>query len=149
MTEPDNFPRQYPAAMVNITNKCTLRCRHCFVFREGNPISPKNEMDTETMLAKLAALQKKHGINTMLWMGNERALELTLSENCQAVTANCPSRQFVLPLYLDGQDFVAPFCCYGNDVDRDLCGAWVVFYIAGLLEKSGAACYRSDAGQPC
>lgn len=58
MTEPDNFPRQYPAAMVNITNKCTLRCRHCFVFREGNPISPKNEMDTETMLAKLAALQK-------------------------------------------------------------------------------------------
>mgnify|MGYP006303530541 CR=1 FL=1 len=297
MTEPDNLPRQYPAAMVNITNKCTLRCRHCFVFRDGNPASAKDEMDTETMLAELADLQKKHGIHTMLWMGgepllrpdvlekgitlfarnhittngtldlidfpdciyvvsldgppeyndairgkgtyekvmrtiekvpenfgsqvmcqcvvtkanetmleelvarlrptrfegltfsfyvppandtseltwgttarrdravqevlrlkkqypdfiwnNERALELTLSENCQAVTTNCPSQQFVLPLYLEGQEFVAPFCCYGNDVDCDLCGAWVVFYIAGLLEKSGAACYRNGAGESC
>lgn len=297
MTEISGFPRQYPAAMVNITNKCTLRCRHCFVFRDGNPTSVKDEMDTDTMLARLADLQKKHGIHTMLWMGgepllrpdvlekgitlfvrnhittngtldlidfpgciyvvsldgppdyndairgkgtyekvmhtigkvpenfgsqvmcqcvvtkanetmleelverlrptrfegmtfsfyvppandtseltwgtaarrdqavrevlrlkklypdfiwnNERTLTLTLSENCKAVTDNCPSQQFVLPLYLEGQQFVSPFCCYGNDVDCDLCGAWVVFYIAAMLEKSGAVTYRRDAGKAC
>ena len=277
-------PRFWPAAMVNITNKCTLRCRHCFVFREGNPADPRDEMDAKTMIATLAELQKRHGINTMLWMGgepllrpdvlregvkifkqnnittngtldlidlprsiyivsldgppkindevrgkgsfekvmktlsrvpdnfgptimvqcvvtrkneeslaelveilrstrvqgmtfsfyvprqhddseltwgtlarrdqavaealrlkdqhpdfiwnNRRSLELTLSPNARAVTDNCPSKRFVLPLYLDRANFVQPFCCYGNDVDCDLCGAWVVFYIAAKMERS-------------
>ncbi len=269
--------------MVNITNKCTLRCKHCFVFREANPTSIQNEMDTDTMLEKLSALQKMHEIETMLWMGgepllrpdvlkegvkifsknhittngtldlielpgciyvisldgppeyndairgkgtyekvmqtiekipekfdatimcqcvvtkknetmleelvellrptrfegmtfsfyvppsndnseltwhttqrrdpavlealrlkkkypdfiwnNKRSLELTLSENSKAVTENCPSKQYVLALYLDGENFTSPFCCYGNDVDCDLCGAWVVFYLAEILEN--------------
>ncbi|MFH2132162.1 MAG: radical SAM protein [bacterium] len=270
--------------MVNITNKCTLKCQHCFVFRDLNPNSPKNEMKTDVMLAKLAQLKEKHGIATMLWMGGEpllrpdvlkegvkifekntittngtidlidlpgctyvvsldgppdindeirgsgsfekvmetisrvpadfgatvmcqcvvtksnedhlqelvdlllpsrfegmtfsfysppendtsiltwgtlarrdkavrevmrlkqqfpafvwnkrRGLELTLSENAKAVTDNCPSMKYVLPLYLEGDEFVQPFCCYGNDVDCDLCGAWVVFNIAALLEQN-------------
>jgi len=289
MTVDEQNPRQFPVAMVNITNKCTLRCKHCFVFRDANPASIQNEMDTKTMLEKLAALQEKHGIETMLWMGGEpllrpdvlergikifeknhittngtidlidfpdciyvvsldgpppyndairgsgtyekvmrtigkvpetfgskvmsqcvvtaenenmledlvtllrptrfegmtfsfyvppaddeskltwhttkrrdlavrevirlkekypdfiwnskRTLELTLSENCRAVTQNCPSLKNVLPLYLDGEAFTTPFCCYGNDVDCDLCGAWVVFYIASLLEKAGVESY--------
>lgn len=29
--------RNYSTAVVNITNHCNLNCRHCFVFREGNP----------------------------------------------------------------------------------------------------------------
>jgi MoaA/NifB/PqqE/SkfB family radical SAM enzyme len=284
-------PKQFPVAMVNITNRCNLRCKHCFVFREANPTSIQNEMDTKTMLKKLSSLQKKYDINTMLWMGgepllrpdvlkegikifpknhittngtidlidfpnciyvisldgppqyndtirgkgtyekvmrtikkvpekfgskvmcqcvvtkknetlledlvkllkptrfegmtfsfyvppandnskltwrtienrdsavlevlrlkelypdfiwnNKRTLELTLSENCMSVTDNCPSKEYVLPLYLDGQDFTTPFCCYGNDVDCDLCGAWVVFYIASLLEKTGIENYRN------
>ena len=72
MTEQN--PRWYPAAMVNITNKCTLRCRHCFVFRDENPNSPKREMDTDTMLEELKEIQKRHGIHTMLWMGGEPLL---------------------------------------------------------------------------
>ena len=28
---------RYPAAIVNITNRCNLSCRHCFVFRDANP----------------------------------------------------------------------------------------------------------------
>ena len=272
----------YPAAMVNITNKCTLRCRHCFVFREGNPVEKKDEMDTPTMLATLADLQQKHYIHTMLWMGGEpllrpdvlregvklfhknhitsngtidlidlpgciyvisidgppeindairgrgtfdrvmktlsrvpdnfgstimcqcvatkgnedhledlvnllmptrvegmtfsfyvpnkvdhseftwgslerrdkavnealrlkekypdfiwnsrRSLELTLSPNAKSITDKCPAKQFVLPLYLEGDHFIRPFCCYGNDADCDLCGAWVVFYLA---DKTG------------
>ncbi len=278
--EPD---RHWPAAMVNITNRCTLRCRHCFVFREDNPNDPQGEMDSQTMIATLHELQLRHGIHLMLWMGGEpllrpdvlqagaeffaqntvttngtldlidlprctyvvsvdgppdlndavrgrgsfdkvmrsrsrlpvvfsptvlcqcvvtrkyeddleelteilrptraqgltfsfyvppqddqsdltwgttvrrdravrevmrlkekypdfiwnngRALELTLSENSKSVTDNCPSKRLVLPLYLEGDRFVTPFCCYGNDVDCDLCGAWVVFYLAAKVEQ--------------
>ncbi len=278
--------RQYPAAMVNITNRCTLRCKHCFVFRDGNPNTAEDEMDTQTMLAELKTLRDERGVETMLWMGGEpmlrpdvlsegvkifprnhittngtvglldfpntiyvvsldgppdlndevrgkgcwervmknlaqvpddfrptvmcqcvvtrknedrleelvellrptrfegmtfsfyvppkndtseltwgslerrdpaveqvmrlkrkypdfiwnslRALELTLSPNAKAVTDDCPSEKFVLSRYLEGDKFVSPFCCYGNDVDCDLCGAWVVFYIAEKIEKLGS-----------
>lgn len=283
MKETDSTVHQYPVAMVNITNRCTLRCKHCFIFRDGNPNDASAEMKTQVMLEKLAELQKKHGIQHMLWMGgepllrpdvlqegiklfpnniittngtikpidlpdciyvisvdgpprlndavrgsgtfekvmktlsnipdkfsstvmcqcvvtrqnedalealvkllrptraegmtfsfyvptkndmsdltweslerrdravrivmrlkkkypdfiwnNSRTLELTLSENARAVTDNCPSKSLVLPLYLEGSEFVTPFCCYGNDVDCDLCGAWVVFYLAARLEE--------------
>ena len=283
MHKPKTITGPYPAAMVNITNKCTLKCEHCFVFREENPNNPKGEMSTAIMLEKLGALQKKHGIMTMLWMGGEpmlrpdvlregvkifqsntittngtidliefpgctyvvsldgppeindgirgegsfdkvmktiskvpdtfgskvmcqcvvtksnedhleelvklllpsrfegmtfsfyspprndksdltwgtverrdkavqevmrlkkkypafiwnkqRGLELTLSQNAKTVTDNCPSMKFVMPLYLEGNEFVHPFCCYGNDVDCDLCGAWVVFNIAARIEQ--------------
>ena len=39
----------------------------------------------------------------------------------------------------EGDEFVTPFCCYGNDVDCDLCGAWAVFYIAAKLEAAEPA----------
>lgn len=281
MDTQDREQKFFPAAMVNITNKCTLRCRHCFVFREGNPVEKKNEMDSATMLETLRVLQKRHYIDTMLWMGGEpllrpdvlregvklfrknhittngtidlidlpgciyvisldgppdindairgkgtfarvmatlsrvpkefgstvmcqcvvtrvnedhleelvnllkptrlegmtfsfyvpnktdtsdltwgslerrdkavyealrlkekypdfiwnsrRSLELTLSKNAKMVTDDCPSKKYVLPLYLEGDHFVNPYCCYGNDVDCNLCGAWVVFYIADKL----------------
>ena len=283
MNETDNSVHQYPVAMVNITNRCTLRCKHCFIYRDGNPNDARAEMETPVMLEKLAELQKRHGIQHMLWMGgepllrpdvlrdgiklfpnniittngtiepidlpnciyvvsvdgppglndavrgngtfkkvmktlskipdkfsstvmcqcvvtkqnedslealvkllrptraegmtfsfyvptsndisdltwgslerrdravrmvmrlkkkysdfiwnNSRTLELTLSENAKSVTDNCPSKSLVLPLYLEGSEFVTPFCCYGNDVDCDLCGAWVVFYLASRLEE--------------
>ena len=283
MNETGSSVHHYPVAMVNITNRCTLRCKHCFIYREGNPSDASAEMETPVMLAKLAELQKLHEIQYMLWMGgepllrpdvlengiklfpnniittngtikpielpnciyvisvdgppnlndgirgngtfkkvmktlssipekysssvmcqcvvtkqnedsleelvkllrptraegmtfsfyvpskndmsdltwgslerrdravhivmnlkkqypdfiwnNSRTLELTLSKNAKTVTDNCPSKSLVLPLYLDGSEFVTPFCCYGNDVDCDLCGAWVVFYLAARLEK--------------
>jgi len=273
--------RQYPAAIVNITNKCNMRCRHCFVYRDGNPNSNRKEMGSADMVKRLSELRDAHGINTMLWMGGEpllrpdvlkegtklfaknhvttngtfdlidlpnciyvvsvdgpqaindairgrgsfekvmktlsrvpedfaptvmcqcvvtrvnedsleelvdllkgtraegmtfsfyspskndrsdltwgtnerrdkvvqevirlkekhkdfiwnnmRALELTLSKNSKKVTDDCPSKKLVLPLYLEGDRFVETFCCYGNDVDCDLCGGWVVFYLAGKL----------------
>ncbi|MBU3916628.1 radical SAM protein [bacterium] len=274
----------YPISMVNITNKCTLRCKHCFVFRDGNPNLSKTEMDDETMLQQLESLQKKHQIHYMLWMGGEpllrpnvlrkglrifeqntittigtidlidfpgctyvvsldgppdlndpirgegsfdkvmktlsripkdfsstvmvqcvvtkanedrledlvkilapsnaegltfsfyvppkndttdltwgslerrdkavrevtrlkskypnfiwnsgRSLELTLSQNAPNVTRDCPLLKFAVPLYLEGEQFVSPFCCYGNDVDCDLCGAWTVFALAEKAELS-------------
>ncbi|UCD56564.1 MAG: radical SAM protein [Candidatus Hydrogenedentota bacterium] len=70
--------RFFPAAMVNVTNRCTLKCRHCFVYRDGNPNEPPgrltDEMDTHTMLQTLERLRDRHQINTMVWMGGEPLL---------------------------------------------------------------------------
>ncbi|RJP69074.1 MAG: radical SAM protein [Candidatus Abyssobacteria bacterium SURF_17] len=285
MTEAEPVARQYAAGIINITNRCTLRCRHCFVYRDGNPNNPGKEMDTATILRKVSELKERHGLRAMLWMGGEpllrpdvliegtqlfpknivttngtldliglprctfvvsidgppelndsirgkgafakvmatlsrvperfeptvmcqcvvtkanedaleelvellrptqaegmtfsfyvprrnddseftwgslerrdkavhevirlknkhsdfiwntlRALELTLSENAKSVTDNCPSQKYLLPLYLEGDEFVSPFCCYGNDVDCDLCGSWAVFNIASKLGLAG------------
>jgi sulfatase maturation enzyme AslB (radical SAM superfamily) len=67
-----------------------------------------------------------------------RSLELMLPGVCETVTAHCPTRKLVLPLWLEGDHFTTPFCCYGNDVDCDRCGAWVVFQQAGRMEQGAA-----------
>jgi MoaA/NifB/PqqE/SkfB family radical SAM enzyme len=65
----------YPLAMVNITNRCTLRCKHCFVFREGNPNIPqKNEMPAKIMIKEIKKYKRRHGIYSMVWMGGEPLL---------------------------------------------------------------------------
>jgi MoaA/NifB/PqqE/SkfB family radical SAM enzyme len=285
MDQAEKTFRQYFAAMVNITNRCTLQCKHCFVYRDGNPNDRMDEMDTPMLLEKLVQMKRRHGIQAMLWMGGEpllrpdvlrdgikifprntittngtllpielpdctyvisvdgppdsndairgkgtfkkvmttlsgipekfastimcqcvvtkqnedsledlvrllrptraegmtfsfyvprrvdrssltwgslkardkavqrvmalkqqfpdfvwnkkRSLELLLSENAKSVTDNCPSKNHVLPLYLEGKEFVRPYCCYGNDVDCDLCGAWVVFHLAAKFQEEG------------
>ena len=293
MSETEAFPRRYRSAIVNITNRCTLRCKHCFIYRDANPNDSRNEMDTPTMLRKLSELQQKHGINSMLWMGGEpllrpdvlvegtklfstntittngtldlldlpkcnyvvsidgppevndsirgkgsfrrvmktlsripqnfearvicqcvvtrqnensleelvrcleptradgltfsfyvptkddnseftwgslerrdlavrevmrlkttyphivrnkrRSLELMLSDKAMSVTNDCPTRKYILPLYLEGDKFVVPYCCYGNDVDCGLCGAWVVFHMAARNEEAGFLNTHIDA----
>ena len=74
MNQTEHLHHPYPAAMVNITNRCTLTCKHCFIYREKNPNDRRAEMDTPTMLGKLAELQKRHSIQHMLWMGGEPLL---------------------------------------------------------------------------
>lgn len=70
--EPTDFgDRDYPGALVNITNVCNLECSHCFVFRDDNPNSPRDKMNDATMLHQLEALRDKHNIKTMLFMGGE------------------------------------------------------------------------------
>ncbi|KAA0233537.1 MAG: hypothetical protein JJLCMIEE_02427 [Acidimicrobiales bacterium] len=277
--EPDGV---YPAALVNVTNRCNLSCAHCFIFRDDNPneaLSPRREPSDDEIIDLLAELRDRHGIKQMLWMGGEPllrkdllrrgvqvfqgntvttngtlplidlgpgvlyvvsldgpeavndairgegsfrrvmkqldslpagfsstvqvqctvtpvnegaleqlvdeiidspvawmtfsfvvpprddrselswpdlesrmgavdevkrlkalhpsfirnrsdALELMSPETAPAVTSGCLSKKFVLPLWLDGDHFTTPFCCYGYDVDCSRCGAWVVFDIA-------------------
>jgi MoaA/NifB/PqqE/SkfB family radical SAM enzyme len=67
-----------------------------------------------------------------------RMLELLLPPYAKRVTDACPARDHILPLYLDGDHFSTPFCCYGNDVDCDRCGAWVVFHLAARLDVGAA-----------
>ena len=54
------------------------------------------------------------------------------------LTDACPAHDLVLPLYLEGDHFTTRFCCYGNDVDCDRCGAWVVLQLAARLERGDA-----------
>ncbi|MFI5395387.1 MAG: radical SAM protein [Candidatus Binatia bacterium] len=277
---------RYPAAMVNITNRCNLSCAHCFIYRDGNPnespASVRDEMSDAAIIETLTGLRDRHGIATMLWMGGEpllrhqllaegvrvfarntittngtvplvdfgpevlyvvsldgpedlndalrgqgtyrkvmrtlsrlpaefrsrvqsqcvvtrrnqgrleelveavratraawmtfsfyvprandtsgdawatnderavavrevmrlkarypgfvrnsaRSLELMLPPHCIRVTAACPAQDNVLALWMDGERFITPFCCYGNDVDCERCGAWVVFSLAAKL----------------
>jgi MoaA/NifB/PqqE/SkfB family radical SAM enzyme len=62
-----------------------------------------------------------------------RSLDLMLPPDCERITAACPAQDNVRPLWLEGDHFVTPFCCYGNDVDCERCGAWVVFSLAARL----------------
>ena len=275
-----------PIAMINITNRCTLRCKHCFIYREGTPNTPtsKNEMSADIMIKEIKKYRRKFGIQRMVWMGgepmlrkdvlkegiklfsqntittngtlplinlgpkikwvvsldgpeaindevrgkgtfkrvfktlnnlpdnfegdlqcncvvnkknedyleeliesiqkntplrginftfyvpkkndttgigwktleerditiknvlalkkkypnyilnHEMVLELMLSHNALDITNNCPVLNYMLPLYLGDEGFERPFCCYGNDVNCDLCGAWVVFHLAALMK---------------
>jgi hypothetical protein len=59
-----------------------------------------------------------------------RSLELMLSHNAKKVTDECSLLKTTLPLYLDNNELVTPFCCYGNSVDCDLCGSWGIFHVA-------------------
>lgn len=274
--------------MVNITNRCTLKCKHCFVFREGNPNTPSknNEMPAELMLKEIKKYKRKYGIYSMVWMGgepllrkdvlksgvkmfprnvittngtlplinlgsrikwvisldgpedvnneirgkgcfkkvvsnllnlpdnfsgdlqcqcvitkknedsieefvdfliretpirgltftfyvprkndtsefaweslkdrdpavkraynlkkqypefilnNELAFELLLSQNALSITNNCQLKKYMLPLYLGKNGFEIPFCCYGNDVNCDLCGSFGVFHLAAVMKKN-------------
>jgi pyruvate-formate lyase-activating enzyme len=275
-------PPQYPAAMVNVTNRCNLRCQHCFVFRDGNPNELEGEMKPARVLSELERLRDRHGIRNMLWMGGEpmlrwrmlekglalferntittngtiplkdfgpgliyvisldgprevndpvrgegvfdrvmktvaaipdgfrptvmvqcvlhrenqdrleelvhelrptrvqgltfsfyvpragevsarswasveereaaidivfelkrrypdfiwnstRSLDLLRPATARLVTDHCPMQQIMLPLYIEGDHFTTPFCCYGNDVDCNRCGAWGVFSMAAKM----------------
>jgi MoaA/NifB/PqqE/SkfB family radical SAM enzyme len=275
-----------PIAIVNITNRCTLKCKHCFVYRKGTPNTPtkENEMSVEQMIKELKRYRKKFGIVRMVWMGgepllrkdilqqgvklfpqntittngtlplinlgptitwvvsldgpeslndeirgkgsykrviknlnnlpedfsgdlqcncvvtkknqdyleefikslqkdkifrgvvftfyvpkklddtglswisleerdlairkvmglkkkypdyilnNSMVLELMLSHTALAITNNCPVKNFFVPLYLGEKGFELPFCCYGNDVNCDLCGSWAVFHLTALMK---------------
>lgn len=59
-----------------------------------------------------------------------RSLEYMAPEVAPFVTKSCLPKKMLLPLYLEGDHFTTPFCCYGDDVDCSRCGGWVVFDMA-------------------
>jgi MoaA/NifB/PqqE/SkfB family radical SAM enzyme len=72
------------------------------------------------------------------------ALDLMAPARAPAITEASPVRAFLLPLWLDGDRFTTPFCCYGNGPDCARCGAWVVFDIAARIEAVTSSASTGD-----
>ena len=59
---------EHHSAIVDVTDRCNLRCKHCFYFREEHD---SLEMDAEEFLEGLKILKKRHNIISMGWSGGE------------------------------------------------------------------------------
>jgi MoaA/NifB/PqqE/SkfB family radical SAM enzyme len=75
-------------------------------------------------------LKRRHP--EFIW-NSGRSLDLMRPATAKLVTDNCPLMERVLPLYIEGDHYSAPLCCYGNDVDCDRCGSWGVFANAAKM----------------
>lgn len=73
-------PRPFPAAMINITNRCNLTCAHCFIYTDGNPNDPAHDMSDEALLAEVERVRDRHRLAAMLWMGGEPMIRWRLLE---------------------------------------------------------------------
>ena len=114
-----------------------------FYVPRANDTSPDVWATNEERAAAVRAVMRLKARHPGFVRNSARMLELMLPPQCTEVTAACPAHDHVLPLYLDGDHFTMPFCCYGNDIDCTRCGAWVVFHVAAQL--SGEAT-TSDLG---
>lgn len=56
------------SAIVDVTDRCNLRCKHCFYFREEHE---SQEMSAGDFLSGLRSLKKKYNIMNMAWCGGE------------------------------------------------------------------------------
>jgi MoaA/NifB/PqqE/SkfB family radical SAM enzyme len=60
--------KEYHSSIVDVTDKCNLRCKHCFYFREERD---SQEMDADEFLKGIEILQQRHKIISMGWCGGE------------------------------------------------------------------------------
>ncbi len=73
-------PPRFPAAMINVTNRCNLSCKHCFVYTDGNPNDPSDDIPDDALLVEVERIRDRHGLYAMLWMGGEPMLRWRLLE---------------------------------------------------------------------
>ncbi|MBK8998247.1 MAG: radical SAM protein [Myxococcales bacterium] len=73
-------PERFPGAMLNVTNRCNLTCSHCFVYTDGNPNDPADDIPDDQLLAELERVRDRHGIFGLLWMGGEPMIRWRLLE---------------------------------------------------------------------
>lgn len=73
-------------ASINLTNKCNLRCSHCWYQRETHPETP--ELTADEFVEKLAALKEEHNITSVTWVGGEPLLRLDILERATPMFAH-------------------------------------------------------------
>jgi MoaA/NifB/PqqE/SkfB family radical SAM enzyme len=109
-----------------------------YVPRAGDT-GPDAWRDAEERAGAVREVMRLKALHAGLVRNSTRSLELMLPPDASRVTSDCPAHRLVLPLYLDGDRFRTPFCCYGNDVDCERCGAWIVFHLAARGERAAQA----------
>jgi MoaA/NifB/PqqE/SkfB family radical SAM enzyme len=97
---------------------------------EVSPRAWESVEERETVVDLVFELKRRYP--GFIW-NSTRSLELMRPATAKLVTDHCPMMQVMLPLYIEGDHFTTPFCCYGNDVDCDRCGAWGVFASAAKM----------------
>ncbi len=65
-------------ASINLTNRCNLRCSHCWYHREEHPSTP--ELAADEFIDRLASLKEEHNITSVTWVGGEPLLRLDILE---------------------------------------------------------------------
>lgn len=92
-------PPQYPAGIVNITNRCNLRCTHCYLYKDGNPTDQGSHIPDEELLAEMRRLRDRHGITSMVWQGGEPMIRWRLLQRAvQLFAANTVTTNGTIPL---------------------------------------------------
>lgn len=75
---PDFGEARYPYAIVEVTKRCNLRCKTCFFFQAFQ--HEEDEMPELELIEKLRALQKRHDIQFMSFVGGEPLLRRKVVE---------------------------------------------------------------------
>jgi MoaA/NifB/PqqE/SkfB family radical SAM enzyme len=101
-----------------------------FVVPSAGDVSDAVWADLESRMVAVEAVRRLKVEFPSFVRNRSTALDLMAPESAPAVVADCPSKKILLPLWLDGDHLTTPFCCYGDDVDCQRCGAWVVFDLA-------------------
>lgn len=80
---PDFGDRYYPYAVIEVTKHCNLRCKTCFFFQAFQH-TEKNLSDDD-LVEKLRALQRRHRIRFMSWVGGEPLLRRKVIEQASSI----------------------------------------------------------------
>jgi sulfatase maturation enzyme AslB (radical SAM superfamily) len=91
----------------------------------------KSLKERDSAVKKIIELKKKY---PKFILNYTEVLKLLMSQHAPDITNDCPVKKIMLPLYLGNDGFEIPFCCYGNDVDCDLCGSWAAFHLALFMK---------------
>lgn len=75
-------PKEYHGAIVDLTDRCNLRCRHCFYYRIEHD---RQELGDEQLLSELEILRDRHKIRSMEWCGGEPLMRRELFEKGAAL----------------------------------------------------------------
>lgn len=59
---------EHRSSIVDVTDRCNLRCKHCFYYREDHC---SEELDANEFLEGLRVLKERHNILSMGWSGGE------------------------------------------------------------------------------
>jgi Fe-coproporphyrin III synthase len=69
---PDFGDQEYPYGVLEVTQRCNLRCKTCFFFQAFR--HPGKDIPDDVLIPQLRALQKRHQIKFMSWVGGEPSL---------------------------------------------------------------------------